>query len=227
MWTDWVTAFVLGLVSSTHCVGMCGGIVGALTYSLSPEVRNRRGRFVLFSLHYHFGRISSYMLAGALVAGGAGVFQELGGAGSALVMRVVGAGFVILLGCYIAGWFPRFAWVESMGRPLWQQLEPLGRKLLPVQSLPQALAFGLVWGWLPCGLVYSALVFSLSTGSWWQGMGVMGFFGLGTIPALLLVGMMAERVSRVMRDPMFRRVAGVLIMLLAVVPLMIAGKSHG
>jgi len=106
-----------------------------------------------------------------------------------------------------------------MGRPLWARLEPIGRRLLPVRSLPQALGFGLVWGWLPCGLVYSALVFSLSTGSMWQGMGVMLFFGLGTIPTLLLVGFMADRVSRVMSSPLFRQVAGVSIMLLALVPL--------
>lgn len=218
-WTDWATAFVLGVVSSTHCVGMCGGIVGALTYSLAPEIRGKRSRFVLFSLHYHLGRISSYMLAGALVAGGAAVFQELAGAGSALVMRTVGAVFLVALGFYIGGWFPRFAWIESMGRPLWRWLEPLGRRLLPVRSLPQAFGFGLVWGWLPCGLVYSALVYSLSTGSVWQGMGVMLFFGLGTIPTLLLVGFMAERVSRVMANPLFRQVAGVLIVVLALVPL--------
>lgn len=221
-WTDWTTAFVLGLVSSTHCVGMCGGIVGALTYSLAPEVRQNRGQFVLFSLHYHLGRISSYVLAGALVAGGASVFQDLAGSGSAFVMRAVGAGFLVLLGLYIGGWFPRFAWVESMGRPLWRRLEPIGRRLLPVRSLPQAFGFGLVWGWLPCGLVYSALVYSLSTGSMWQGMGVMLFFGLGTIPTLLLVGFMADRVSRVMSRPLFRQVAGILIIGLALVPVALA-----
>ncbi|MEQ6885481.1 sulfite exporter TauE/SafE family protein [Salicola sp. Rm-C-2C1-2] len=224
-WTDWATAFVLGVVSSTHCVGMCGGIVGALTYSLAPEIRGSRSHFVLFSLHYHLGRISSYMLAGALVAGGAAVFQELAGAGSALVMRTVGAMFLVALGVYIGGWFPRFAWIESMGRPLWRWLEPIGRRLLPVRSLPQAFGFGLVWGWLPCGLVYSALVYSLSTGSVWQGMGVMLFFGLGTIPTLLLVGFMAERVSRVMANPLFRQVAGVLIVVLALVPLALV-RAH-
>jgi len=218
-WTDWTTAFVLGVVSSTHCVGMCGGIVGALTYSLAPGIRQNRAQFVLFSLHYHLGRISSYVLAGGLVAGGAAVFHEFAGPGGALLMRGVGTVFLVLLGFYIGGWFPRFAWVESMGRPLWARLEPIGRRLLPVRSLPQALGFGLVWGWLPCGLVYSALVFSLSTGSMWQGMGVMLFFGLGTIPTLLLVGFMADRVSRVMSSPLFRQVAGVSIMLLALVPL--------
>jgi len=188
---------------------MCGGIVGALTYSLAPGIRQNRAQFVLFSLHYHLGRISSYVLAGGLVAGGAAVFQEFAGPGGALLMRGVGTVFLVLLGFYIGGWFPRFAWVESMGRPLWARLEPIGRRLLPVRSLPQALGFGLVWGWLPCGLVYSALVFSLSTGSMWQGMGVMLFFGLGTIPTLLLVGFMADRVSRVMSSTLFRQVAGV------------------
>ena len=221
-WTDWLTAFLLGVVSSTHCIGMCGGIVGALTYSLAPGIRAKRWLFVVFSLHYHLGRISSYMLAGALVAGGAGVFQSVAGGGSALVMRTVGAVFLVALGLHIGGWFSRFAWIESMGRPLWRWLEPLGRRLLPVRSLPQAFGFGLVWGWLPCGLVYSALVYSLSTGSAWQGAGVMLFFGLGTVPTLLLVGIMADRMRRVMASPLFRQVAGVAIIALALVPLALA-----
>lgn len=221
-WTDWTTAFLLGVVSSTHCIGMCGGIVGALTYSLTPEIRQDRALFVLYSLHYHLGRIGSYVLAGALVAGGASVLRDVAGPGSALVMRSVGAVFLVALGLYIGGWFPRFAWVESMGRPLWRRLEPMGRRMLPVRSLRQALGFGLVWGWLPCGLVYSALVYSLSTGSVWQGMGVMLFFGLGTIPTLLMVGFMADRVSRVMGSPLFRQVAGVMIIALALVPLALA-----
>jgi sulfite exporter TauE/SafE len=91
-----------------------------------------------------------------------------------------------------------------------------------VRSLPQAFGFGLVWGWLPCGLVYSALVYSLSTGSAWQGAGVMLFFGLGTVPTLLLVGIMADRMRRVMASPLFRQVAGAVIIALALVPLALA-----
>ncbi len=225
MGAEWLIAFLLGLVSSTHCVGMCGGIVGALTLSLSPEVRRRRFRFLLYSAHYHIGRIVSYMVAGALVGGGAGLFQSFAGATSALVMRLVGAGFLVAVGLYIAGWFPRFVRVESLGQPVWRRLDPLARRLLPVRSLPQAFSFGLVWGWLPCGLVYSALIYSLSTGSLGQGMAVMGFFGLGTIPALLVVGLMAERVSQVMRKPGVRQVAGVLIVAMAPVPFLL--ELHG
>jgi len=114
-WTDWTTAFVLGVVSSTHCVGMCGGIVGALTYSLAPGIRQNRAQFVLFSLHYHLGRISSYVLAGGLVAGGAAVFQEFAGPGGALLMRGVGTVFWFCWDSTLAAGFPALPGLSPWG----------------------------------------------------------------------------------------------------------------
>ncbi len=223
---EWAVAFVLGLVSSTHCLGMCGGIAGALTYSLNPRLRQQPGRFMVFNLAYNLGRVSSYMAAGAIIAAGAGVLTGLAGAHNRLAMQVIGATFLVAVGLHIAGWFPRFARVESLGRPLWRRLEPLGRRLLPVQRLPQAFGFGLVWGWLPCGLVYSALIYSLSTEQALRGALFMGFFGLGTLPMLLTVGVMASSVAAVLRRPGVRRAAGLCVILLAPLPLLVGYWGH-
>ncbi|MCC5858653.1 MAG: sulfite exporter TauE/SafE family protein [Ectothiorhodospiraceae bacterium] len=223
---EWAVAFVLGLVSSTHCLGMCGGIAGALTYSLNPRLRQQPGRFMVFNLAYNLGRVSSYMAAGAIIAAGTGMLTGLAGAHNRLAMQVIGATFLVAVGLHIGGWFPRFARVESLGRPLWRRLEPLGRRLLPVQRLPQAFGFGLVWGWLPCGLVYSALIYSLSTEQALRGALFMGFFGLGTLPMLLTVGVMASGVAAVLRRPGVRRAAGLCVILLAPLPLLVSYWGH-
>ncbi|MBA2778027.1 sulfite exporter TauE/SafE family protein [Billgrantia kenyensis] len=215
---EWSIAFLLGLLSSTHCLGMCGGIAGALTFSLSPEVRARPRWLTTFNLTYNAGRISSYLVAGALVAGSAGVLSSTVGTANRPLMAVLGAAFLIAVGLYIAGWFPRFARIEALGRPLWQYLEPMGRRLLPVRRLYQAYGFGLIWGWLPCGLVYSALLYSLTTEVAWRGALFMLFFGLGTMPMLFTVGVMASSTAARLRSPFVRRLAGLVIIMLAPVP---------
>lgn len=226
MVAEWIAAFLIGLVGSTHCLGMCGGIVGALTYSLDPATRESRWRFLLFKLAYNGGRVTSYMLAGMLVAGGAGILSAAAGATAPMVMSTVGALFLVAVGLHIGGWLPGFARIEAIGRPLWQRLEPLGRRLLPVRKLWQALTFGLVWGWLPCGLVYSALAYSLSTGDALRGALFMGFFGLGTMPALLTIGLVARGIGLRLRQPGIRRAAGVLVVLLAPMPLLMMHGGH-
>ncbi|WP_163577149.1 sulfite exporter TauE/SafE family protein [Halomonas faecis] len=222
MTAEWTVAFLLGLFSSTHCLGMCGGIAGALTFSLAPEVRQHPQRLPAFNLAYNAGRIGSYTIAGGLAAGGAGAVLASLGASDPLVMGSLGALSLTAVGLHIAGWFPRFARIETLGRPLWQHLEPLGRRLLPVRRLPHAYAFGMVWGWLPCGLVYAALAYSLTTESAWRGALFMGFFGLGTLPMLFTVGVMASHIVPRLRTPAVRRLAGVLIIGLAPLPLALA-----
>lgn len=218
---EWIVAFLLGLLSSTHCLGMCGGIAGALTFSLSPEVRDNPRWLMAFNLAYNLGRVTSYVIAGTLVAASAGWLLGILGTPHRLVMGTLGMLFLVSVGLHIAGWFPRFSRIERVGRPLWRRLEPLGRRLLPVHRLPQAWGFGLVWGWLPCGLVYSALLYGLTTESALRGGLFMLFFGLGTLPMLFTVGVMASRVAATLRQPVVRRLAGVAIILLAPVPLLI------
>lgn len=224
---EWAVAFLLGLASSTHCLGMCGGIAGALTLSLAHPVRQRTGAIVAYNLTYSLGRVSSYILAGALVAAGGGALAALAGAHDRSFMGIAGAAFLVAVGLHIAGWFPRFARVESLGRPIWRHLEPLGRRILPVRNLGQAYGFGLIWGWLPCGLVYSALVYSMSTGDAARGALFMGFFGMGTLPMLLTVGVMASRAGALLKRPSMRRLAGLCVVALAPLPMLVSHWGHG
>ena len=209
---DLTGALVVGLLGGVHCLGMCGGIVGALTLG---QQQARGGRFWLVQLGYNLGRITSYMVAGAL-AGGLGLLLAQA-APLAQAQRVLGwvAGlFMIALGLYLGGWWHGVARLERAGGVVWRRIEPLGRRLLPVRSPLQAWALGLVWGWLPCGLVYSALIWALSAGGVVQGALLMGAFGLGTLPNLLLMGSAAGLLAGWLRRPLVRRAAGALVVVL-------------
>ncbi len=219
-------ALVVGLFSILHCVGMCGGIIGALTFSLAPNVRQEVGRLGLYLTAFNLGRVGSYALAGAL----------LGWLGQRLIaataetwlpqgLRLLAALLLVGLGLHLAGWFPRFALIERVGEPLWRRLQPLARHLLPVRSLPQALAYGAVWGWLPCGLVYSMLLSAPAQGDPLAGALFMAAFGLGTLPNLVVTGLLAGRLQALARHPRLRQGAGLSVMGLGLFALVWQG-SH-
>lgn len=205
-------AFLMGLTGGAHCFGMCGGIVGALTLGL-PAVQHppwwARWRYLLA---YNVGRIASYMTAGAL-AGGAGAWvAHLTSVHNAqLGLQVLAGLFMILLGLYLAGWWPILSRLERAGGIVWRHIEPLGRRWLPVRTPAQALGIGLVWGWLPCGLVYSVLVWALGAGGMWNGSLLLLCFGLGTLPMLLAMGAFAAALTRFIRRPAVRQWAGALV----------------
>lgn len=193
------SAALMGLLGSTHCMGMCGGIVSALTLG----VGNRSRSMTLFYLcAYNGGRIASYAVAGAL-AGlvSLQLFQLVPSEAAPNIARWVFAGFTVALGFYLTGWWKGLAVLERLGGKLWALLQPLGRQLLPIDSPLKALACGLVWGWLPCGMVYTALAWSLTAGDVVTGTMTMAAFGLGTLPSLLLVGAGA----RFLRNPALRQ----------------------
>lgn len=211
------SAFILGLFTTLHCVGMCGGIIGALSLGLPAEIRDSRARLLLFVGTYNIGRILSYGLAGLLAGAlGGGALASAGFDHGHLILQYLGLGMMVAVGLYLSGWLPQLAGVEKIGLPLWRKLEPLGRRLLPVSSPSRALAYGLIWGWLPCGMVYFVLIWALSAGSAMQGALLMLAFGLGTAPTLLAAGFMASRLTRLAASPNLRRVAGLLIIAMAI-----------
>ncbi len=211
-----IAAFVVGLLGGVHCAGMCGGIVAALSLGTSrPEVSAgdaSQGASLPILLAYNLGRILSYVVAGA-IAGGAGWFATrwMDVNQAQLVLQILAGLFMVALGLYLAGWWHGLARVERAGGVLWRRLEPLGRRFMPVRSPRQAVVLGLVWGWLPCGLVYSVLIWSISAGGALQGAALMGAFGLGTLPNLLLMGVMAARLGGVLRAYGVRTVAGLMV----------------
>ena len=204
------SALVLGLLGGGHCLGMCGGLMGALTLAIPPEQRGRRLRLLLA---YNLGRILSYASAG-LMLGLAG--WAVASSPAALALRVVAALLLIAMGLYLAGWWSGLTRIEALGRGLWRHIQPVASRLLPVSSLPRALLLGALWGWLPCGLVYSTLLWAASQGNAGYSAALMLAFGVGTWPVLLATGLAAERVNALLRRRSVRVAGGVLVMLFGV-----------
>ena len=232
-----IPVFLIGLLGSVHCVGMCGGIVGA--FSSAPGEASRRhfpvavvsatqgagmngagatqvGDFIESSqraLAYNAGRIASYALAGALAGGAAGGAGTLTGVPALQIGGYWLANLMLVaLGLYLTGAWHGLARLEAAGKGLWRRVQPLMRHLLPLDRWWKVLALGGLWGWLPCGMVYGVLVTAMFSGSAASGAAVMLAFGLGTLPMLLTISLFGQQV-RVWSQRRTVRLAGGLVVL--------------
>lgn len=207
---DWLGAFIVGLVGAGHCMGMCGGIAGAVALNQGAD------RFKI-TLLYNLGRISSYLLVGALVGGSVASSLKLFDLTQALILlRVIAALFILALGLYLAQWWNGLLRVEQLGQYLWRFISPLASKLLPLRSPLYAFPVGVVWGWIPCGLVYSMLSWAAISGSALNGLLIMACFGLGTLPAMLLIGAGSTKFTQLIRTPLVRRLIGSALIIYAI-----------
>jgi uncharacterized protein len=176
------SAFVAGVLGSTHCIAMCGGLATALG-------TQRHGAPHGLPWLYQLGRVTSYGAAGAVV-GSLGTVAGFAFEASqwSAILRLGTALIVVLIGLKIAlGSRLRSPWLrapERWGALVWRWIVPLASRL-PTQPAVRALALGLLWGWLPCGLVYSVLLAAVFAGSALAGGATMLAFGLGTLPAML------------------------------------------
>jgi sulfite exporter TauE/SafE len=203
---SYLALFIVGLLGAGHCAGMCGGIVGALSLQ-SPQ---SGGVSLLVHLAYNLGRITSYAAAG-LLAGALGQ-----AAGDLLALQqglyLFASLMLVVLGLYLLGATQTLTWLERGGQAVWQRIQPLTARFLPVRGVAQALPLGMLWGWLPCGLVYSALTTALAAGSAGKGALLMLAFGLGTLPNLLLAGLLLVRFRRFAQARVTRMVSGLLVL---------------
>jgi sulfite exporter TauE/SafE len=202
-----IAVFFVGLLGGVHCLGMCGSIVGILTSQLPKD-----GARWVYHLAYSVGRIASYSLAGALVG-------AIGQAGFLLrnvvpvqhLLFALSSLMLIALGLYVAGIWGAVRYIEQAGSKIWQHIQPLTRGLFPIATPMRALLLGTLWGWLPCGLVYSVLVTALASSHVGSGAMIMLAFGLGTLPNLLVLGLFWERCRSWMQSPAVRLVAGLIV----------------
>jgi uncharacterized protein len=202
-----VPAFLAGLLGGVHCAGMCGGLVSAFALGL-PGDRSALAHQVSCNV----GRVATYVLLGALagvVGAGTLIFER-----TLPVQKILFAASCLMLlglGLYLAGLFARFAALERIGQGLWRRAQPLLARVLPIRSVGSALAAGVLWGFLPCGLVYSGVVLALASASAVHGALIMAVFGAGTLPNLLAMGLVAGRLQPFLQDRRVRTLAGVVI----------------
>lgn len=215
---DLFSAFIIGLLGSGHCIAMCGGITTMLTSALPSSNRYDQQQILVNNQQstlknsskttlvvcYNIGRITSYAFIGAIVGlTGSVAAKNIGMPLAGL--RMFSALFIILLGLYIGQWLMWLNHIEALGKTLWQTISPLANKAIPVDSPIKALSLGAVWGWLPCGLVYSTLTWALASGNALTGASIMLFFGLGTLPALLTLSMGFNTIKNNLVKPVFKK----------------------
>jgi sulfite exporter TauE/SafE len=210
-----LASLVLGLAGGGHCIGMCGGISAALSLGV-PKGR----RALIYSLGFNLGRILSYACIGALVGFASQTLQL----NQYLNLSLWLAGLMLLLmGLSIGQWWQGVRKVEHLGKFIWRWLQPLTKSLLPIKSLPHALALGGLWGWLPCGLIYSSLIWASSAGDWQSSSILMFVFGIGTLPANLATGLLAQQLRALLSKPMSQRFLGASLMALGLYTLPVWG----
>ncbi|MEJ2128669.1 MAG: sulfite exporter TauE/SafE family protein [Woeseiaceae bacterium] len=200
-------ALLAGLLGSAHCLGMCGGISGL--FAVNAAVTTLRQQLP-FALVYNLGRITSYAALGVIVASVGSVIVKASPS-LAIGIRLVSGIIIILVGLKVAFDLRLLNVIERMGGTLWSRIAPAAQKLVPVTNLPKAFGLGLVWGWLPCGLVYSVLMIAATSALPVAGAATMVAFGIGTMPAMVATGLGAARMSDLMRRKGTRIGLGLLI----------------
>ncbi len=221
--------FFIGLLGSVHCVGMCGGIVAA--FSVAPQKRPFPVAVVAASsamvsaalsdnvdtmarvLAYNTGRIASYAAAGAIMGGlSGGVFALAKISALQTIAYLLANLMLVVLGLYLMDAWRGLAKLENIGQRIWRRVQPLTIWLLPIDSKLKILGLGVLWGWLPCGMVYSVLLTALLSGSAVSGASVMLAFGLGTLPTLLMMGLFGAQIRNWMQRPFVRLACGLMIL---------------
>lgn len=202
-------ALLVGFLSSGHCVVMCGGVVGVLSANI-PLHHNHGIMRLMYLSCYNVGRILSYCIAGALLGFSIGFFALKSNILFS-ALQLLSAIMLIGIGLYICQWVNFISQVEKLGKGLWRVIAPFANRFIPLKSPINAIPFGFVWGWLPCGLVYSTLTWSAASASAFDGALIMLGFGLGTLPTLLAIGVFSAKLNSLLTSMIFRQLAGIAI----------------
>ena len=219
-WALFLAAFSMGLFGSPHCLGMCGGIVTAFGLSMQHVSDSKKNGLILT---YHLGRLISYSLLGLIASlVGVAIFQSIM---SNSAPRIVLGAVLVLIGLAMLG-LPLFNQLEKLGMRFWQSLAPIRKKVFPIDSFGKALFAGLLWGFLPCGLVYGALMMAIAGNNITTGAALMFVFGLGTMPMLIAtqktVGMLQSNIKHFR----LRQINGVIMLLSGLAVIFIPMMMH-
>jgi sulfite exporter TauE/SafE len=214
---QFLTGVTLGLPTSLHCVAMCGGIMGALGLSAPASARGTTGAYALHAGAINMGRITTYALAGSLAGlGGLGAVSALEQSTGYFLLRVLAGMTLMFVGFSLLGIAGFSEGLNRIMAPMARPLNWIGSRLNRVNGLHGAVLKGAIWGLLPCGLVYSALVYAALSGGPYRGAAVMAGFGLATVPALIAAAFGVNFLTRVRERLWFSRLAGLIIIGFAV-----------
>lgn len=215
----WPAALLMGLFGAPHCFAMCGGLSVALGLGQGGGQLRRR-------LLVHTGRLLGYASLGAMAAWlGTLPGAWYGGAQMMVVLRTSAGLMLVIAGLGMLGWAQRLlpkTWAPRIGRLLGTGL----RMLRQGRGIWRDLLSGVLWGLLPCGLVYTALGLALFAGHPVAGALGMALFWLGTLPAMLGLSWSAAGVARFFADRSIRELGGAVFIACGLFTMMAALTGH-
>ena len=205
-------AFAAGVAGSAHCFAMCGGLAGAFGMRSRQTMTSTSNAFSK-ALPYHAGRLGGYVLAGAVCGLLGATLQSIVDLASIGAWLRTASGVLLLLIALrmLSPWNP-LRWLEALGAKFWRGLQPLTRRTTALSGTAHAIALGFLWGWLPCGLVYSMLLFAALSNGAIDGAAILLAFGLGTLPAMLTSSVLAARAQHLLRSRWPRLASGLLLL---------------
>jgi len=202
-------AFVMGLSGSAHCFGMCGGL--ATAFGARLRTKERDASPLANATTPQLGRIVSYTSMGAICGGVGQALQALlDMARLGVALRALSGALLLLVAARLLFRWNGLAALERLGVYIWRVVQPLTRSIA-ADSTAQPFLLGIVWGFLPCGMVYSMLAFAALSGSAVKGAALLLAFGAGTAPAMLLGTLAAAKSMQVMNSAWGRRFCGSLL----------------
>ena len=213
-----IGACLVGLLGGVHCLAMCGGFMAAISVRDAGASGNETvpllpARVIVRrQLEYHAGRIGTYVILGA--AFGAAGAAALRAADFVPIQRglyVAANAFLLLLAASLVTRSLALEGLQRIGVRAFGAALPVLRPLLQRPGALGRAGLGVVWGFVPCALVYSMLPLALFSGSAWEGAAVMLAFGLGTLPNLLGANLVFARLRPLIARPVWRAAAAALI----------------
>ena len=218
-----ISAWLVGVLGAVHCLAMCGGFLAAVVArdgarAVAPLLPLRT--IARRQLAYHAGRVATYALLGAAFgAAGAAALKSADLLSLQRALYVAANIFLVLLALSLATGAPGVAWLQRAGARVFGIVLPAIRPLLQQPGAIGRIALGLIWGLVPCALVYSVLPLALFAGGTWEGAAVMLAFGLGTVPNLIGTGVLLGHARPLVERKSLRYVAAAVLIAFAFVGL--------
>ena len=213
-----LTAFLVGLLGSGHCFGMCGGIAAGLgSLPIRGGSDSVKKPAAISAVLFNFGRLLSYAGLGLISAWVmTSVGEVLNVPQWSMVLRFVTALMIFLIGVQFLFNFNTLAGLERLGAIVWKYVLPHAIRASSLPGGSGRLLLGLCWGLLPCGMVYSVLLTASAAGSPISGATVMFAFGLGTLPSMLGMSLAAPSLAALLSDNYTKKLMGAALIFLAV-----------
>ncbi|HFL8819309.1 MAG TPA: sulfite exporter TauE/SafE family protein [Candidatus Azoamicus sp. OHIO2] len=206
---DYFTAILIGLISSGHCLSMCGGIVVA--FSFKTYSKNQ----YIYQFLYNIGRITSYSLI-AIIVNLFGVFLFDFSGYYSYYLKIFSNFILIIIGLHICNIFHGLFFIESFLWNFWNIISSIIGKINPLKSIYHAFLLGMVWGYIPCGLIYSTIIWTAGFGSITKSFMLIILFGIGTLPSMLLAGVLSTKFKNILYNKIVRSIAGSFIILFGI-----------